>query len=76
MGILEGKPKSQYALWSAIRNNSGNQKKKLESALSEIQWLEDVEKKKSWMRYLVKGVQKDEKNGEEQTQDEIGEEEH
>lgn len=66
MGIIEGKPKSQYALWCAIRNNSGNQKKKLNSVLSEIQWPEDVKKKKSWIRYLVKGVQKDEKNGEEQ----------
>lgn len=63
MGIIEGKPKSQYALWCAIRNNSGNQKKKLNSVLSEIQWPEDVEKKKSWIRYLVKGV---EKNGEKQ----------
>ena len=40
-----------------------NQKKKLNSVLSEIQWPEDVEKKKSWIRYLVKGV---EKNGEKQ----------
>ena len=62
MGILEGKPVSQYALWYATRNNSRNQKKKLDIALSKIQTLEDVEKMKSWMRFLLKGISKDEKD--------------
>ena len=64
MGILEGKPKSQYALWNAIRTNSKKQRKDLDSILDEIQKTEDIEKYKGRVGKIVQGFQKYKNNTE------------